>query len=198
MIAEPVETIVEVELTRRRFTVAEYLRMAEVGLLGEDSRVELLWGEIVEMGPIHIAHTSTVKRLISLLTKTMGEGIILGVQDPVQLSGDSLPQPDVAVLRPRDDFYSERHPGPYDILVLIEVADTSLRYDRRVKGRLYGEAGIADYWIVNLSERRVEVYREPRPDGYRTVTRFAPGEVLSPLAFPHVALDVDQIVGATS
>jgi Uma2 family endonuclease len=197
MIAEPVETTTEVELTRHRFTVAEYLRMAEVDLLGEDSRVELIWGEIVEMSPIYIAHTSTVKRLISLLTKKLGERIILGVQDPVQLSDDSLPQPDIAVLRPQDNFYGERQPGPDDIFLLIEVADTSLRYDRRVKSKLYGAAGIVDYWIVNLPGRQIEVYREPRPNGYRTVTHYAPGETLSPLAFADVNLSVDEIVGAS-
>lgn len=195
MIAEPVETTTEVELTRHRFTVAEYLRMAEVDLLGQDSRVELIGGEIVEMSPIYIAHTSTVKRLISLLTRQLGERIILGVQDPVQLSDDSLPQPDIAVLQPQDNFYSERHPGPDDILLLIEVADTSLRYDRRVKSKLYGAAGIADYWIVNLPARQIEVYREPRPNGYRTVTHYAPGETLSPLAFPDITLMIDEVLG---
>lgn len=195
MIAEPIETTTEVEMTRHRFTVAEYMRMAEVDLLGEDSRVELIWGEIVEMSPIYIAHTSTVKRLISLLTKQLGERIILGVQDPVQLSDDSLPQPDIAVLRPQDNFYSQRQPGPDDILLLIEVADTSLRYDRRVKSKLYGAAGITDYWIVNLPGQQIEVYREPRPDGYRTVTYYAPGEILSPLAFPDLNLSVDDILG---
>ncbi len=195
MIAEPIETTTEVEMTRHRFTVAEYMRMAEVDLLGEDSRVELIWGEIVEMSPIYIAHTSTVKRLISLLTKQLGERIILGVQDPVQLSDDSLPQPDIAVLRPQDNFYSQRQPGPDDILLLIEVADTSLRYDRRVKSKLYGAAGITDYWIVNLPGQQIEVYREPRPNGYRTVTHYAPGETLSPLAFADVSLRVDEIVG---
>lgn len=195
MIAEPVEQLETVELTRRRFTVAEYMRMAEVGLLDEDSRIELIWGEIVEMSPIHIAHTSTVKRLISLLAKKLGDRIILGVQDPVQLSDDSLPQPDIAVLRPQDDFYSRQQPGPDDILLLIEVADTSLRYDRQVKSRLYGAAGITDYWIVNLAERQIEVYREPQTDGYRVITRYKPGETLSPLAFVDVNLGTDEILG---
>jgi len=195
MIAEPVESSVEVELSRHRFTVAEYVRMAEVNILGEDSRVELMWGEVVEMSPIYIGHTSTVKRLIRLLTRTLGDRIILGVQDPVQLSDDSLPQPDIAVLRPQDDFYSEQQPGPDDILLLIEVADSSLRYDRRVKSKLYGAAGITDYWIVNLPERQIEVYREPRLTGYRTVTIYAPGETLSSLAFPDLVLKVENIFG---
>lgn len=198
MIAEPVETTIEAEMTRHKFTVAEYMRMAEVDLWGEDSRVELIWGEIVEMSPIYIAHTSIVKRLISLLTKQLGERIILGVQDPVQLSDDSLPQPDISVLRPQDKFYSERQPGSDDILLLIEVADSSLRYDQRVKSKLYGAAGVADYWIVNLPARQIEVYREPRSNGYRTVTHYWPGETLSPLAFPDATVNVDDILGTNA
>ena len=162
MIAEPIETTTEVEMTRHRFTVAEYMRMAEVDLLGEDSRVELIWGEIVEMSPIYIAHTSTVKRLISLLTKQLGERIILGVQDPVQLSDDSLPQPDIAVLRPQDNFYSQRQPGPDDILLLIEVADTSLRYDRRVKSKLYGAARVDLRSAERLTRHTAAERREVR------------------------------------
>ncbi|WP_374688927.1 Uma2 family endonuclease [Promineifilum sp.] len=198
MIAEPVETTVEVEFTRRRFTVTEYLRMAEVGLLAEDDRVELLWGEIAEMSPINIAHTSTLNRLVWVLTNALGKQAIVSVQNPVQLSGESLPQPDIAVLRFREDFYSEHHAQPEDILLLIEVADTSLSYDRRVKGALYGSAGVPDYWIVNLSARQIEVYREPRPDGYRTITIYAPGEMLSPLAFADVALNVREILGTSA
>ncbi len=195
MIAEPVDTITEVELIRHRFTVAEFMRMAEVELWDEDSRMELIWGEIFEMSPIYIAHTSTVKRLISLLTMKLGERIILGVQDPVQLSDESLPQPDIAVLQPQDEFYSRQNPGPDDILLLIEVADSSIRYDQRVKSKLYGAAGIADYWIINLPARQIEVYREPRPNGYRTVTHYALGETLSPLAFPDVELLVVEVLG---
>jgi Uma2 family endonuclease len=196
MIAETVETHLEAELTRHRFTVAEFLHMAEVDLLGEDSRVELIWGEIVEMSPIYIGHTSTLNRLVWLLTNALGKQVILGIQNPVQLSDKSLPQPDIAVLKFQDNFYGERYPGPEDILLLIEVADSSLKYDQRVKSKLYGAAGIADYWIVNLPSRQIEVYREPRPNGYRTVTHYAPGETLSLLAFQDIALVVDEIIGS--
>lgn len=198
MIAEAVETTTQVELDRRRFSVAEYLRIVEAGLFGEDSRLELLWGEIVEMSPIHIAHTSTLSRLVWLLTNMLGKQVILGVQNPVQLGDKSLPQPDIAVLQFQDDFYREQYPGPDDILLLIEVADSSLKYDQRIKSKLYGAAGIADYWIINLPARQIEVYREPRQDGYRTVTRYAPGESLSLLAFPDVTLNVSEILGTAA
>ncbi len=206
MIAELVETkpdaealeaeTAEVELKRRRFTVADFLRMTEVDLFGENSRVELLWGEVVEMSPIYVTHIAILNRLVWLLTNALGRGVIVSVQNPVRLSDESLPQPDVAVLRFQDGFYGERHIGPDDVFLLVEVADSSLKYDRRVKSKLYGAAGIADYWIVNLRDRQIEVYREPRPDGYRTMTRYAPGEMLSPLAFPDINLKVDEIIGA--
>lgn len=233
MIAEQVEAVSEVELTRRRFTVADYMRMAEVGLLSEDERVELIWGEIldreegkrrpfsvgdylclaesgilqeterveliwgeiIKMSPIDIAHASTLNRLVWLLMNVLGKQAILSIQNPVKLSEESLPQPDIAVLRFQVGFYSERHASPDDILLLIEVANSSLKYDRRVKSALYGSAGIADYWIINLPARQIEVYREPRPNGYRTVTHYAPGETLSPLAFPDITLNVDDILG---
>lgn len=195
MIAEAVEPTNQVELTRHRFSVGEYLKIVEASLLGEDSRVELLWGKIVEKSPIHVAHTSTLNQSVWLLTNILGKQVILGVQNPVQLDDKSLPQPDVAVLQFQNDFYKEQYPGPDDTLLLNEVADSSLRYDQRIRSKLYGAAGIADYWIVNLSARQIEVYREPQQDGYRTVTRYAPGESLSPLAIPDVSLSAIEILG---
>lgn len=205
MIAEIVETkpevetlevdAAEVELARRRFTAAEFLRLVEIGVLAEGDRVELIQGDLIEMSPIYITHISTLNRLVWLLSNALGKQVILSVQNPVQLSEDNLPQPDVAIFRFQEEFYSEQHAKPEDILLIIEVADSSLRYDQRVKSKLYGTAGIADYWIVNLPERQIEVYREPRPNGYRTVTTYAPGETLSPLAFPDVVLQVEQIMG---
>ena len=192
---ELVEETTQVEIKRRRFTVADYLRMVEAELFVEGDRVELIEGEFVEMSPIYITHISTLNRLVWLLSNALGKQVILSVQNPVQLSEDNLPQPDVAVFQFQEKFYSEQPAEPEDILLIIEVADTSLRYDRRVKSALYGSAGIADYWIVNLPGRQIEVYREPRPDGYRTVTTYAPGETLSPLAFDDVVLNVDDVLG---
>ena len=195
MIMDLVEETTQVEMKRRRFTVADFLRLAEVGFLADDERVELIRGEIIEMSSISEGHASTVMRLVSLLSRMFGQRALLSVQNPVQLDDATLPQPDVALLRPRDDFYGQRHPGPEDTLLLIEVSDTTLTYDRRVKTALYSAAGVMEYWIINLQKRQIEVYREPQSEGYRTMTRYAPGETLSPLAFPEVQLDITEILG---
>ena len=196
MIMDLVEETTQVEMKRRRFTVADFLRLAEIGFLADDERVELIRGEIIEMSSISEGHASTVMRLVSLLSRMFGQRALLSVQNPVQLDDATLPQPDVALLRPRDDFYGQRHPGPEDTLLLIEVSDTTLTYDRRVKTALYSAAGVMEYWIINLQKRQIEVYREPQSEGYRTTTRYAPGEMLSPLAFPDINLKVDEIIGA--
>ena len=195
MIMDLVEETTQVEMKRRRFTVADFLRLAEIGFLADDERVELIRGEIIEMSPISEGHASTVMRLVSLLSRMFGQRALLNVQNPVQLDDATLPQPDVVLLRPRDDFYGQRHPGPEDTLLLIEVSDTTLTYDRRVKTALYSAAGVMEYWIINLQKRQIEVYREPQSEGYRTMTRYAPGETLSPLAFPEVQLDITEILG---
>ena len=196
MVAGTMDTTEQVKITHRRFTVAEFMHLADIGFLREDERVELIRGEIVEMSPINVAHASTVSRLLSVLSKLLGHQVILSIQNPVQLDDETLLQPDVALLKPRDDFYSIQHPGPEDILLVIEVSDSTVLYDRRVKASLYGTAGIIEYWIVNLPERQIEVSREPRANGYRTLTIYAPGETLSPLAFPDIALLVDEVLGA--
>jgi Uma2 family endonuclease len=184
-----------VALTKRRFTVDEYHRMAEVGILTEKDRVELIDGEIVEMAPIGAQHASVVKRLNALLTGRLGTRAIVGVQDPVELSRESEPQPDVVLLRPTPDFYAAGHPEPVDTLLLIEVADTSLTYDRGVKLPRYAAAGIPEVWIVDLGAEAVETCRTPSPDGYRDLVRVPRGGSLSPIAFPDLMLGVDEILG---
>lgn len=196
MIAEPVKQIETAEMTRRRFTVSEYLRLGETGILTEDDPVELIWGEIVEMSPINVPHILCVNRLNTLLSAKLAGRATVSIQNPIQLDEYSLPQPDIALWKLSGDEYRDRLAGPSEVLLVIEVADTSIRYDRRAKVKLYGAAGIVDYWIVNLPDRRIEVYRQPRLDGYRTVTYYAPGETLSPLAFPEMLIDTVEILGA--
>lgn len=195
MIAEPTEQIDTVELIRRRFTVTEYLRLVETGILTEDDAVELLWGEIVEMSPINVPHALCVNRLTMFLAAKLVGRAIVSVQNPIQVDEYSLPQPDIALWTLLSDGYRDRLAGPSEVLLVVEVADSSISYDRKAKARLYGSAGIADYWIVNLQARQIEVYREPRPNGYRTVTHYTPGETLSPLAFANLVLNVDEILG---
>jgi Uma2 family endonuclease len=184
-----------IALKRRRFTVDDYYRMAEVGILTEDDRVELLDGEIVEMSPIGSDHGGHVKRLTALFTSRLGARVIVSVQDPVRLSRHSEPQPDVVLLRPRDDFYARSHPRPEDVLLLVEVADTSVDTDRRIKMPLYARAGIGEVWLLDLPAERVEIYREPAATGYRETRTLARGQGLSPQAFPDLALVVEDLLG---
>ncbi len=150
----------------RLFNVDEYYAMAQAGILGEDDRVELIEGEIVVMSPASSPHAGCINALTRILVQAAGDLAIVSVQQPLRLSELSEPEPDVAVLRWRDDYYRERHPGPADALLVIEVARSSLRADRNVKLPLYARHSVAEAWIVDLEAGRIEVYRSPGPDGY--------------------------------
>jgi len=184
-----------VVLKRRRFTVDEYYRMAEAGILTGDDRVELIDGEIVEMSPIGSHHGGQVKRLNALFTARLGTRAIVSVQDPVRLSPHSEPQPDLALLRPREDFYRRSHPEPADVLLLVEVMDTTVEMDRRVKGPLYARSGIVETWLVDVNADRIETYRSPGADGYREVRVLRRGEALAIGAFPDCPFAVDDLLG---
>jgi len=179
----------------RRFTVEEYHRMVEAGILGEDDRVELIEGELLEMSPISSRHAACVKRLTVLLFERGGRRFLVSIQDPIRLGERSEPVPDLALLRPRADFYASAHPGPEDVWLVIEVAETSGAYDRERKLPLYGRAGIPETWVVDLEREEVVVGRDPSPEGYRTLRIARRGETLSPLAFPDLTLSVDEILG---
>ncbi|HZA40908.1 MAG TPA: Uma2 family endonuclease [Actinomycetota bacterium] len=179
-----------------RFTVEEYRRMAEAGILGEDERVELIEGEIVEMAPIGTRHAACVKLLNRLLAAAIPADVIVAIQDPVTLDAHTEVQPDVALVRARDDFYASAHPGPEDVLLLVEVADTSATYDRSIKVPLYARAGGGELWLFDLSTDTVGVHRDPSPDGYRDVTQIDLGGRLVPAAVPQVELEVSAILGA--
>ena len=183
---------VEVEPTRRRFTRKEYHRMGEVGILKPTERVELIRGEIVEMSPIGPRHSAFVDNLTELLVTRLAGQAKVSVQNPVVLSDDSEPQPDLKVLRRRS--YKQQTPETEDTLLLIEVAETSLAYDRSVKLRLYAEAGIPEYWVVNCLAESVEIHRTPTGAGYRDVTRVTDSSAaVSPQAFPDVTLGLAEI-----
>ena len=185
------------ELQRRRFTADEYYRMAEAGVLRADDRVELVDGEIIEMTPIGSRHAACVDRLTVLVQRCAEGRGTLRVQGPIRLDAHSEPEPDLAVLRPRADFYASAHPGPGDVLLVVEVADASLRYDREIKVGLYARAGILETWLVDLQNERVEVFTDPTPQGYRASRQFRRGEPLASQALPAASLLVDEIVGAT-
>jgi Uma2 family endonuclease len=183
-----------VEVAKRLFTVDEYYQMAEAGILMEDDRVELLEGEVVEMTPIGRRHAACVNRLNRLFSRQVGEHAIVSIQNPVHLSEYSEPQPDLALLQPRPDFYAQAHPGTEDVLLVVEVAETSADSDRNVKVPLYARAGIPEVWLVDLAEECVEIYRKPSPRGYGEVRRAWRGERLFPQAFPEMELAVDDVL----
>lgn len=183
-----------VELTRVRFTVDEYHRMADTGILHEDDRVELIDGEIVRMSPVGAQHAGTTKKLNRLLSRALGDAAVIGVQDPVRLADDTEPEPDISVLRPRADFYTESLPVPAEIVLLIEVADTSLLADRVVKIPRYARAGIAEVWLVDLDHRRIERYRRPSAAGYEDVTTIGPGGSLASVIAPTLVIRADDLL----
>ncbi len=168
--------------------------MAETGVLRPDARVELLDGQIIDMSPIGPLHGGLLNRLLRLFTKVSRGRYLVTVQNPLHLDEHSEPEPDLMLLRPQPGDYTDRHPAPTDVFLLIEVADTSLHYDREEKLPAYGRAGISEVWIVNALERNIEVYREPHLTGYGSVTVLRAGEQACPLAFPDVAVDVADLM----
>jgi len=182
-------------MQRRLFTAEEYHRLGEAGILHEDDRVELVDGDIVLMTPIGTRHAACVDRLNVLLQRHLGDQAIVRVQGPVRLNPSSEPQPDITVLKPRADFYAGLHPGGDDILLAIEVADTSVRYDREVKGPLYARSGIAEFWLVDLLHETVEVFRQPGADRYESARVSKRGEQLPIRAIPDAILSVNDVLG---
>ena len=178
----------------RLFSVDDYYAMAEAGILTHDERVELIDGEITEMSPIGSRHASAIYSLEYLVPSQLGGRAIAGAQNPLRLRGHVEVQPDFMILKLRDDFYASSHPGPEDVLLLIEVSDSTLDFDRNVKLEMYANAGIPEVWIANIPERVVEVYTDPVNGVYTNRQVFGLGEDVSPLAFPDVSLPVSRIV----
>lgn len=185
-----------VDTVRRRFTVDEYVHMAQVGILTTLDRVELLDGEIVEMTPIGRPHAACVAGLMRVLLIGVGPRAVVWPQGPIRLSERSQPEPDVTLLRPRPVPYRDADAEPRDVMLLIEVSDTSLRRDREIKLPLYAGAGIPEYWIVDVQDGVIEVHTSPSGARYGTVRRFGRGESVSPLAFPDLRLAVDEVFGS--
>ena len=186
------QTRVETRI-RRRFTVGEYHRMAEVGILHEDDRVELIGGEIVEMSPIGGLQATCVREINHLLGRQLGDELRVDVQSPVRLNEQEEPQPDVTVIGARD--YGRSLPTPEDVLLLIEVADTSLAYDREVKLPLYARSGIAEVWLVDLNGEIIERHTELSESGYRLVRRAGREDTLESVALPALAIPVGAALG---
>ena len=182
-----------VGLLEHVFTVEEWEEMGRVGVFDEDSRVELIDGRVLDMNPVGDRHTSCVKRLNDMFAIAAHGIAIVSVQDPIRLSDSSEPQPDLALLRYRDDFYRNAKPGPADTLLVVEVADTSLKQDR-TKGIYYARAGIAQYWIVDLNGERLIEFTDPSDDGYCSERAFTGEERLAIGALPQITFTAAQIL----
>ncbi len=190
--------LVQAQPTRRRFTVDEYYAMVPAGILRENDRVELIDGEIVTMSTIGDEHHASVDVSTKFLVMAFGDRAIVRVQGSVRLDDYNQPQPDFAVLKHRDDYYRSRPAGPTDTLLPIEVADTSLSYDRRVKLPLYARFAIPEFWIVNIPARTIEVYTVPVDGEFTSRQTFRPGQTVTPSAFADVVIPVSDIVGRSA
>jgi len=185
-----------VALRRRRFTLDEYHRMGETGILGPDDRVELIEGEIIEMTAIGSRHAATVARIHHLFSIRLGDRAVVWSQNPLLLvRHQSEPEPDVMLLAPRTDFYAGGLPEPPDVRLLIEVADTSLPYDRRTKLPLYARAGIAEAWLIDLDASTLEIHRGPGGAGHADVAVPGAGETFAPASFPDLTLTLRDLLG---
>jgi len=179
---------------QHRFSVTDYYRMAETGVLRPDARVELLDGRIIDMSPIGPFHGGVTNHLLEVFTAASRGRWRTSVQNPLHLDDHSEPQPDLMLLKPAADFYRNRHPVPADVFLLVEVSDTTLELDREQKLPAYGRAGVPEAWIVDLNHATIEVYREPHFTGYASKTILRASDLAKPHAFPDAAVDVAELL----
>lgn len=182
-----------VNMPIRRFSVEEYYRLAEIGILGREDKVELINGEIVKMSPIGPRYAGVVNQLSHLLREMEGWTYVLAVQNPVRLSSYSEPEPDISVLKSQADFYKSGHPTPDDVILLVEVSDTTFEYDSKIKLPLYAKKGIPEYWMIDLERDRILVHTNPQGSAYQTQHIYQRGDLLSSSVLPK-GLPVDEIL----
>lgn len=180
------------QVLTKKFTIDKYEKMIDCGILTEQDKVELIKGEIIEMSPIGLKHIATVIRLTNILPSLFGEKTLISVQNSIQLNDDSQPEPDVVCLKNRSDFYETKRPTPEDILLLIEVSDSSLKYDQEIKLPLYAESGVNEVWLVNLNNDTLEVYKKPHNKTYQQEEILSKKDQVSCLAFPQLIINVSD------
>ncbi|MBL1211176.1 Uma2 family endonuclease [Geminocystis sp. GBBB08] len=176
-----------------KFSIEDYHQMINFGILKEDYPIELIKGEIVEMSPVGFKHASCVKKLNSLFAEKLGDKVIIGVQDPIKLNNNSEPQPDIVLLKPREDFYAFNHPTADDIFLLIEVADSSIDYDRNVKLPLYAESKIKEVWLIDLNQNFLEVYQNPQENYYQNIQKLSPKNTVNLNNPSTIKIDLDKL-----
>jgi len=183
--------------SRPPLTVEEFERLAETEGWDEDTRVELLDGEVVWMSPINDPHAACVKRLNQLFNRRYADQVLVSVQDPIRVEPYDEPQPDVALLRPRPDFYASATPTPPDVLLLVEVADTTLRTDLGRKARIYASGGVSEYWVVDLNNRVLYVHRAPAGGSYAERLVVGPGERVRAGFAPGIEVAIEEVTGVS-
>ncbi len=183
-----------VAISKRRFTADDYQRMGQVGILSQNDRVELIDGEVVAMTPIGSRHNACVDRANRALVIGVGDGAIVRVQGSVRLDLYHEPEPDLVLLRPRADFYASHLPGPDDILLIVEIAESSIEYDRDVKARIYAELGIQEYWLADLNANLVSRYSAPTGGSFRRVEQYHRGQSIAPHMLPECVIAVDVLL----
>lgn len=180
----------------RQISAQDYHRMAEAGILLPDERVELLGGQIIRKAAKGTAHSAAVSRIEHLLRDRVGDRVLICLQDPIRLDDYSEPEPDVAVVRPDPQYYEDHHPTPAEVFLLIEVADTSLKFDCETKALAYARSGIAEYWVLDVNDRKLHIYRSPSANGYQSETILAESLAVAPLAFPECVVVVKELLGS--
>ena len=176
-----------------RFSVEDYYRMAETGILKPGARVELIEGEIVDMMPIGPFHSGSVYELARLFNAMSKDRWVVGTQGPLHLDEHNMPEPDIMLLRPPGSHYKTTHPSPEDVFLIIEIADSSLAHDQNTKLPLYARAGIPETWILNVPQKQLEIYRQPHFLGYESKTILQSGQA-APAAFPDAVINVEDLV----
>jgi Uma2 family endonuclease len=184
-----------VEIKRRLFTVQEYHLMSEAGVFSDRERVELIEGEIIQMAAIGRRHAARVDPLARTFSRIPESLVIFRVQNPICLNDNSEPQPDIALVQPRADFYEESLPNSEDVLLLVEVADSTVNYDRDVKVPNYARSGIQEVWLWDIEVNCLEFYHQPTINGYTSIQKLERGQQISPLAFPDFVVSLDLILG---
>src|ERR1044071_3770543 len=180
--------------TRRKFTVAEYNLMGEAGILQPDERVELIEGEIQKKSPKGTKHSSSATRANDCFRKHLGNKVIVRSQEPIIIGEYSEPEPDLVLAIPHKTKYADHHPTPQEVLLVLEVSDSTLAKDRIIKARLYGQAGVIQYGVLNVNARELEDYRDPDESGYRTKHTYKAGESFTLVAFPEISIAVSDLL----